>query len=97
MEEINKMLLQLLAAIATGQENSCGDKEQHKTENRAKQHASRLNSRGRQNHKVEAYPCPWCFFWHVGREYRTDRLSYLAMRVRHEQFMRREKGEDDEA
>lgn len=96
MEEINKMLLQLLAAIATGQENSCGDKEQHRTENRANQHASRLNFRGRQNHKVEAYPCPWCFFWHVGREYDQRRLRYLAMRLRHEQFLGLKKGSEDE-
>lgn len=29
-------------------------------------------------HKVEPYPCPFCWKWHVGRRTSNKRLRYLV-------------------
>lgn len=87
MQEVNLMLLQLLAGLAQGWERSCGVKVAHFTEARAQWHADRLNASGKRR-KRSPYPCVWCFHWHVGATLRGDNLRYLAnevMRIQREE------------
>lgn len=84
MDEINRFLLQLLAAISSGQDKACGKKVRHEYERYAQAHAARHNTYpGSEHHQVEVYPCPWCYQWHVGRPFSTTGLWHLSMGVRH--------------
>jgi len=69
---INDILMHYRAAREAGPESACGSKQAHGTEEQADRHAAHLNGRVEvklgQRHRVEAYPCPFCFTWHVGRE-----------------------------
>lgn len=80
MEEINTMLLHLLAGLKCGPTATCGEKVQHSNEILAEKHAERLNKSKKSKHKVETYPCPFCYCWHVGREFSLSELQRLARR-----------------
>jgi hypothetical protein len=84
MMEINTILLHLLAGLACGEKATCGDevrrKVKHRTEKAATSHANSLND-GAGTHRVEPYPCPYCYYWHVGREMDMKRLIRLARRT----------------
>lgn len=86
MDEINVMILQLLAGAAYGSKSSCTRKVAHVLEVHAQMESSKLNGRGPhrttgKSHKVAPYACTWCFQWHVGRRYSLSRLRHLAKYV----------------
>lgn len=86
MEEINRFLLQLLAGITCGRQKACGNKIGHTTELRAYRQMEHLEYRlGGPDHRVEVYPCPWCYRWHVGRPFSDTGLRHLSLGVRHVQ------------
>jgi hypothetical protein len=71
-----EVLMHYRAARAAGEESACGNKIRHEEERKAERHALNLNRRpavlaGEKN-RVEPYPCPFCFFWHVGRKMTTE-------------------------
>jgi hypothetical protein len=88
MMEIDLMVLHLLAGLSCGQKATCGDeskwKIRHKSEESASAHADALNRKNELklnpelDHPVEAYPCPFCYFWHVGRTMSLEELKTLA-------------------
>lgn len=82
MMEINLMVLHLLAGMSCGKEATCGPeakpKIKHSREEDAIRHANGLNNNPRAHHRVEPYPCPYCYFWHVGREMTMEELKSLA-------------------
>jgi hypothetical protein len=69
---LNDILMHYRAARESGRELACGNKQVHGTEEQADRHAAALNKRPEvqleMHHRVESYPCPWCCYWHVGRE-----------------------------
>jgi hypothetical protein len=71
------MTLHKRAAIATGKDVACGSKINYKTEEKAIRAAISLNQKtNRPNfHKLEAYPCPFCNGWHIGREMSKEELE----------------------
>lgn len=89
--EINTMILHLLAGVACGREHTCyhngRPKIIHEVEQDAHWHADSLNNHNSGRRKVEAYPCPFCWNWHVGRAMDMDTLKYLAAKVGREQFI----------
>lgn len=84
MMETNLVLLHLLAGLACGEKATCGDEERrkikHMSEESAAKHALDLNN-GKGRHKVEPYPCPFCYHWHVGREMSIEELRNKARRT----------------
>lgn len=90
IEEINGLLWHLLAGITCGHHRTCyhqgKPKIVHEREQDALNHADSLNHQNNRNRKVEAYPCPFCWNWHVGRAMNSERLSHLASMVGRKQF-----------
>lgn len=63
-------LMHLAAGKAYGRESTCGPpdkpKQKYNSENTSMRAAKRMSERlGRE---LEAYPCCWCHYWHIGRE-----------------------------
>lgn len=54
------------AAKFAGRESACGTKIRHSSELRADQVAVAMQMKYPQK-AFEAYPCPFCLYWHVGR------------------------------
>jgi hypothetical protein len=82
--EVNEIEMHHRAARAAGEESACTGKVRHETERKAQGHARSLNrhpSRQRPGNTdwKEAYPCPFCDGWHVGREM-TDEERELYSR-----------------
>jgi len=59
------------AALSSGKNRACEGKINFKSEETAEKAASRLNKKtNRPNfHLLEAYPCPFCEGWHIGRKF----------------------------
>lgn len=82
MMEVNLFFLHLMAGRSCGEKATCGDestkrKIKHKSEKEAIAHAAHLNE-GAGTHPVEHYPCPFCFYWHVGRVMSMEELTWRA-------------------
>lgn len=60
-----------------GPENTCGNKIPHRTQEKADKHAASLDQVS-WAHRVESYPCPFCWNWHVGRPKKDGQIKYLA-------------------
>ena len=71
--------LHLKAGKWCGIKKTCGKKVKHLTYEKAKYIADKLNYTNPGQMK-EAYPCPFCGAWHVGREMRREELEELANR-----------------
>jgi hypothetical protein len=65
------MELHKKAALSSGKERACEGKINFKSEETADKAAARLNKKtDRPNfHLLEAYPCPFCEGWHIGRKF----------------------------
>jgi hypothetical protein len=57
----------IISAIS-GQEHSCGNKIDYKSEQTATKSADKINTK-RGDNKLEAYPCYWCEGWHIGHKF----------------------------
>lgn len=59
------------AALSSGKDRACEGKINFKSEETAEKAAARLNKKtDRPNfHLLEAYPCPFCEGWHIGRKF----------------------------
>ena len=86
------MLIDLLLGVACGWEKACGIKVAHATEGRAQLHADRLNARD-DRRPQHAYPCIWCYHWHVGQDMRHRDTQYLIKRVQRRQYLEGRNGE----
>lgn len=65
------------AALFYGRESSCGTKIKYSEDSAVK--AAESMSRKYAGTKVlEAYPCPWCERWHVGRQMTEDEQQSFA-------------------
>lgn len=92
--EVELFFLHLLAGRSCGEKATCGDestrrKIKHKSEQDAIGHAKHLNE-GVGTHPVEHYPCPFCYFWHVGREMSMEELVKRANRQKDKEVTRDE-------
>ena len=67
--------LHLKVARKAGKEASCGNKQFYVNYELAWKAAARLNGCDNAHHKVEAYPCPFCGWWHIGREMTVDEMK----------------------
>jgi hypothetical protein len=78
--EDGERALHLVAGLAYGREATCGvkiDYENPETAHRAAAQVSAKNERLRPGARVlEAYPCPWCLGWHIGRALTRDERKY---------------------
>lgn len=63
-----EMAMHYQAGRAYGIERTCGTKVDYKTEERANKSAMAMNKKSMSNHELEAYPCAWCYGWHIGRK-----------------------------
>lgn len=67
--------LHLLAGQAAGKERTCGTKVKYETEELAVKAANSINKSNNRKHINEAYPCPFCGKWHIGREMSEQELK----------------------
>ena len=67
------------AASLAGEASACKNKINYESEERASRDALALNQKvNRPNfHKSEAYSCPFCNGWHIGREMSKEKLRSL--------------------
>ena len=75
--EWNERQLHLKAAWYLGRERSCGKKVRHPTYEDAKYIADKHNYTNADK-MIEAYPCPFCKKWHVGRMMSREELETYA-------------------
>lgn len=71
----------LAAASAAGRDASCGTKIDYRSEASADKAATSMNHRkaaAGDPKSLEAYPCPFCGGWHVGRRMSPDELAVAA-------------------
>jgi hypothetical protein len=67
-------------AYVTGPHRSCGGKRKYTTENEAKGAIKRENKRIKK--EFHAYPCPFCYSWHIGRKMSKDELETYPMKLK---------------
>jgi hypothetical protein len=68
--------LHLRAAIFYGEASACGKKVDYKSETTARSAAVALSLTYKK--QMEAYPCPWCQGWHIGREMLPKEVAQFA-------------------
>ena len=67
------------AARFAGKDSCCGTKIRYPSEQTAEIAAFNLH-RSRPEKDFEAYPCGFCLYWHVGREYtRREKEKWLRI------------------
>lgn len=59
-------------ALRAGKDRSCGNKVDYKSYETANKTALKLSVKFKK--EMEAYPCPYCDGWHIGRKLSTDEL-----------------------
>jgi hypothetical protein len=66
-------LLMFHGHVATkcGKDSSCTDKKKYHTYAGALKATQEVKEKGADK---EAYPCPWCYSWHIGRRMSTAEL-----------------------
>jgi hypothetical protein len=64
--DIQTQEMHLRAATFYGRQASCGSKVQY-SEGSAERAAVKMTAKRDDGKVLEAYPCPWCGMWHVGR------------------------------
>jgi deoxycytidylate deaminase len=74
--------LHINAGRKAGIESTCGEKQKHVTEEDAIIAAKRMNKSGNAFREVEAYPCAFCGWWHIGGRMAHDELiRYVGKRI----------------
>jgi hypothetical protein len=63
-------------ALVLGPEKTCEGKVKHRTYTHAAQAVKEIRERGGQ--EKNAYPCPWCYHWHIGRKMTREELQAHA-------------------
>jgi hypothetical protein len=66
--------LHLQAGLAAGEERTCGKKIRWSDEERANKAAGDMNQKPTTRNVLEAYPCPFCKTWHIGRKMSKEEL-----------------------
>jgi len=74
-EELHSLHLQV--AYKVGKERSCGKKTKFLTEEKAQKAVEAHNNWEGRKHDVEAYPCPFCEGWHIGRIMPIEILKWI--------------------
>ena len=70
--------LHLNAGRKAGEERTCGKKVRYSAESSALRAADEMNKKPSTKKPLEAYPCPFCEQWHIGRAMSLDELrSYV--------------------
>jgi hypothetical protein len=70
--------LHLNAGRKAGEERTCGKKVRYPSEESAERAAVEMNAKPTTKKPLEAYPCPFCVQWHIGRAMTIDELrSYV--------------------
>lgn len=64
--------LHLEVAYKVGRASSCRDKVRYSNEERAEKFVEKLSAK--HNKIMEAYPCPYCKGWHIGRKMSMEEL-----------------------
>jgi len=54
-------------ALAAGQASACGSKIDYKSGETATKAAAKMTAKRQDGKVLEAYPCPFCDGWHIGR------------------------------
>ena len=71
--------LHLNAGRKASEERTCGQKIRYPAEDSAVRAADAMNAKPTTKKPLEAYPCPFCEQWHIGRAMSVDELrSYVA-------------------
>lgn len=74
--------IHLIAGLAYGYNATCGVKIDYRSAETAAKAATQLMEKNRTSrlrspgYPLEAYPCPWCLGWHIGRALTTDERRY---------------------
>lgn len=61
--------------LVCGEEKTCGIKVVYECEEDASRSALALSKKGISKYELEAYPCPFCNKWHVGRKMSREELE----------------------
>jgi hypothetical protein len=70
--------LHLNAGRKAGADRTCGKKVRYPAEASAVRAADEMNQKPTTKKPLEAYPCPFCEQWHIGRAMSIDELrSYV--------------------
>jgi hypothetical protein len=67
--------LHLQAGLKAGLERTCGKKIPWPDEERANKAAASMNKKPTTRNVLEAYPCPFCKEWHIGRKMSLEELQ----------------------
>ena len=67
------VLLHARASFKAGRESACGSKIDYKSEESAERAASAMSLKYEKD--MEAYPCVFCFGWHIGRKMSISELE----------------------
>ena len=70
--------IHLKAGKLCGRERTCGMKRGFDAEEKAIAAANAHNRWDGRLHDVEAYPCPFCHYWHIGKIMPLDILQAMA-------------------
>ena len=63
------------AGLKAGEERTCGKKVRYSAEDSANRAAVEMNAKPTTRKALEAYPCPFCALWHVGRKMSLEELT----------------------
>ncbi len=70
--------LHLEAGLAIGADKTCARKIDYQTAEKAIAAATQMNQKPTTRNTLEAYPCPFCHGWHIGRAMtRAELESYV--------------------
>lgn len=69
-------IIHLQAGKAYGVDRTCGEKVKYRTEVTAAKVAEKMSLK--HSRDLEAYPCFWCNFWHVGRTLTPEERQHFA-------------------
>lgn len=71
--------MHLRAGYAYGQASTCGAKIDFKSEETATSAATAVSAR--REWTVEAYPCPFCQGWHIGRALTPEEITKFEIKA----------------
>ena len=66
------------AGLVCGREHTCGKKVNYKSEESATKASEGFMKKGKAKYELEAYHCPFCGGWHIGRKMSLAELKSLA-------------------
>ena len=70
--------LHLAAGLRAGLDRTCVKKVAYSSETSAGKAADAMNAKPDTRNVLEAYPCPFCDRWHVGRKLSDEELREMA-------------------